>query len=39
MAIGYAALIILLSRQAGWLRDRFAAVGRAAFTNYLGTRA
>ena len=37
MAIGYAALIILLFRKAGWLRDRFAAVGRAAFTNYLGT--
>ncbi len=37
MAIGYAALIILLFRNPGWLRDRFAAVGRAAFTNYLGT--
>lgn len=37
MAIGYAALIILLFRKAGWLRDRFAAVGRTAFTNYLGT--
>jgi uncharacterized protein len=37
MALGYAALIILLFRQASWLRDRFAAVGRAAFTNYLGT--
>jgi len=37
MAIGYAALIILLSRGRGWLSRRFAAVGRAAFTNYLGT--
>ena len=37
MALGYAALIILVFRNASWLRDRFAAVGRAAFTNYLGT--
>ena len=37
MALGYAALIILIFHNAGWLRDRFAAVGRAAFTNYLGT--
>jgi uncharacterized protein len=37
MALGYAALIILLFRNASWLRDRFAAVGRAAFSNYLGT--
>ena len=37
MALGYAALIILLFRNASRLRDRFAAVGRAAFTNYLGT--
>jgi uncharacterized protein len=37
MALGYAALIILLFRNPSWLRDRFAAVGRAAFTNYLGT--
>ena len=37
MALGYAALIILLSRGQGWLTRRFAAVGRAAFTNYLGT--
>ncbi len=36
MAIGYAALIILLTRQAGWFGDRLAAVGRTAFTNYLG---
>jgi uncharacterized protein len=36
MALGYAALIILLFRRAGALRDRFAAVGRAAFTNYIG---
>lgn len=37
MALGYAALIILIFRQSSWIRDRFAAVGRAAFTNYLGT--
>ncbi len=37
MALGYAALIILIFRKPGWIRDRFAAVGRAAFTNYLGT--
>ena len=37
MALGYAALIILVFRNASRLRDRFAAVGRAAFTNYLGT--
>ena len=37
MAFGYAALIILLCRNPGWLAQRFAAVGRTAFTNYLGT--
>jgi uncharacterized protein len=37
MALGYAALIILVSRKPSTMRDRFAAVGRAAFTNYLGT--
>ena len=37
MACGYAALIILLSAKRGWLAERVAAVGRAAFTNYLGT--
>lgn len=37
MALGYAALIILLIRERGALTQRFAAVGRAAFTNYLGT--
>jgi uncharacterized protein len=37
MAFGYAALIILLTRRGGWLATRLAAVGRAAFTNYLGT--
>ncbi len=36
MALGYAALIILLFRRPSALRERFAAVGRAAFTNYLG---
>jgi uncharacterized protein len=34
-AIGYCALILLLIRP-GAVADRFAAVGRAAFTNYLG---
>lgn len=37
MALGYAALIILLSRNFGWFARRVAAVGRAAFSNYLGT--
>ncbi|HEY5712440.1 MAG TPA: DUF418 domain-containing protein [Allosphingosinicella sp.] len=36
MMCGYAALIILLSRHGGWLVQRIAAAGRAAFTNYLG---
>jgi uncharacterized protein len=34
---GYAALIILLLGRRSALSDRFAAVGRAAFTNYLGS--
>ena len=37
MVAGYAALIILLTRRGGWLVDRIAAAGRAAFTNYLGS--
>ena len=37
MVVGYAALIILVSRGGGWLVDRIAATGRAAFSNYLGT--
>lgn len=37
MAIGYAAMVILLFRRPSWLRERLAAVGRCAFTNYLGT--
>jgi uncharacterized protein len=37
MSVGYAAAIILLARRGGWLTDRIAAAGRAAFTNYLGT--
>jgi uncharacterized protein len=37
MAVGYAALIILLSRRQGWLAQRIAAAGHSAFTNYLGT--
>ena len=36
-AVGYAALIVLVMRPGGWLTERMAAVGRAAFTNYLGT--
>ena len=32
-----AALIILMTRRGGWLTQRIAAAGRAAFTNYLGT--
>jgi uncharacterized protein len=37
MALAYAALIMLLTRERGALTKRFAAVGRAAFSNYLGT--
>ncbi len=37
MAVGYAALIVLLSRGNGPLTQRIAASGRCAFTNYLGT--
>jgi uncharacterized protein len=37
MAIGYAALTVLLSRHGGVIATRIAAVGRAAFTNYLGS--
>lgn len=37
MALGYAALIILLSRGMGRFTRRLAAVGRCAFSNYLGT--
>jgi uncharacterized protein len=37
MVVAYAALIILLTRDMGWLSRRIAAAGRAAFTNYLGT--
>ena len=37
MAAGYAALIILATRRHGWLTQRIAATGRAAFSNYLGT--
>lgn len=35
--IGYAALVILALRPGGWLTERLTAVGKAAFTNYLGT--
>ena len=37
MVAAYAALIILATRRGGWLVDRIAAAGRAAFSNYLGT--
>lgn len=37
MVVGYAALLVLLMRPGGWLTTRVAAVGRTAFTNYLGT--
>lgn len=37
MIVAIAAAIILLARNGGWLVDRIAAAGRAAFTNYLGT--
>lgn len=37
MMFGYAALIILLARNGGWLARRVGAAGRVAFTNYLGT--
>ncbi len=37
MALGYAALIILACCPDGALTARISAVGRAAFTNYLGT--
>src|SRR5690606_7793072 len=35
-AIGYAAVIVLLLVRPNALGERLAAVGRAAFTNYLG---
>ncbi len=37
MIVAIAATIILLTRKGGWLVNRIAAAGRAAFTNYLGT--
>ena len=37
MVVAYAALIIAATRGGGWLAERIAAAGRAAFTNYLGT--
>jgi len=37
MIAALAALVILLTRKGGWLTQRVAAAGRAAFTNYLGT--
>ena len=36
-AFGYAALIMLVFRRRSAVSERFAAVGRAAFTNYLGS--
>ncbi|PAX08402.1 hypothetical protein CKY28_11865 [Sphingomonas lenta] len=35
--LGYVCLIVLAARPGGWLTERVAAVGRTAFTNYLGT--
>ena len=37
MIVAYAAIVIVATRKSGWLVDRIAAAGRAAFTNYLGT--
>ena len=37
LILAIAASIILLTRRGGWLVERIAAAGRAAFTNYLGT--
>jgi len=37
MIVAIAALIVILTRNGGFLVDRIAAAGRAAFTNYLGT--
>ncbi|MDP9423431.1 MAG: DUF418 domain-containing protein [Pseudomonadota bacterium] len=37
MIAAVAALVILVTREGGWLTQRIAAAGRAAFTNYLGT--
>jgi uncharacterized protein len=37
MVVAYACLIILATRGSGWLVERIAAAGRAAFSNYLGT--
>jgi uncharacterized protein len=37
MIVALAALVILLTREGGWLTQRIAAAGRSAFTNYLGT--
>ena len=37
MIVAYAGLIIVATRRGGWLVDRIASAGRAAFSNYLGT--
>ena len=37
MILAIAACVILLTGGGGWLTQRLAAAGRAAFTNYLGT--
>ena len=39
MALGYAAVLVLLAPRLldTWLGQRFAAAGRMAFSNYLGT--
>ncbi len=37
LIVGYICIVTLTLGPGGWLSDRIAAVGRAAFTNYLGT--
>ena len=37
LIVGYACLIALLARPGGWWTGRIAAVGRVAFSNYIGT--
>ena len=37
LIVGYACLIALLARPGGWWTGRIAAVGRTAFSNYIGT--
>lgn len=37
MIVAYAAIVIMLTKNGGWLSERIAATGQAAFSNYLGT--